>query len=77
MNPKYTQCELVKDGITHSIAWIPSKFAVKNKILRIKTSHDTWAGGWMVTNVYKTVDLEYLNDHYLMYKDFRDVLSDH
>lgn len=46
----YRQCEMRKpleNGYTSHIAWIPEKYAVKEKIIKIKFD-DGWIDGWEV-----------------------------
>ena len=42
------QCRL-SDGICETIAWIPEKFSIKNKIIRIES--DKINGNWKVIDV--------------------------
>tara|TARA_R110002074_G_scaffold32309_4_gene90233 strand:- start:14466 stop:14699 length:234 start_codon:yes stop_codon:yes gene_type:complete len=46
----YTQCAL-KRNKHHHTAWIPSKFAVLNKFIKIKKSDKSWEDGWEVIYV--------------------------
>ena len=50
----YTQCKLEKEN-THTTAYIPSKFAKLNKIVKIKTD-DGWDCGWKVIFVGHTIN---------------------
>ena len=53
---KYTQCCLAKkqtNSVRVQTAWIPEKFAIKGKYLRLKEDD-----GWLVTAVYGTIKLE-------------------
>ena len=54
MTKFYCQCELrkpvSKDSYQTNIAWIPEKFAVMNKFVKIKTENG-WDEGWQVTYV--------------------------
>lgn len=43
----YTQCAL-KRLTQHHMAWIPTKFAVMNKFIKIKKDDKTWEDGWEV-----------------------------
>ena len=43
----YKQCHLQK-GETHHMAWIPEKFAIIGKFIKIKKDDDTWDDGWEV-----------------------------
>jgi hypothetical protein len=47
----YTQCELVKGNVFQH-AWIPTRFAVIGKVLRIKEDGE-WEDDWIVKHVYK------------------------
>ena len=68
---KYQQCLLVK-GKRATVSWIPSKFADKGKILRIKKG-GVWEDGWMVlTNYGKKVDEDMLNFLENQYRDTRE-----
>lgn len=57
----YTQCHLVK-GNKHQTAYIPSKFAVVGKIVKLLKED-----GWLVTDTYTTMSegqvLENSKDH--------------
>ncbi len=46
----YVQCSLIKNN-THQKAWIPKKFAVKDKYIKLKQEDDTWEDGWCVLSV--------------------------
>ena len=50
----HKQCKLrrVNGTITHS--WIPSKFAVKGKYLKLKNDDGEWENGWCVEEVWGT-----------------------
>lgn len=55
MNKKiyYRQCFLQKNN-TYQMSWIPEKFAVKGKIIRLRKEDDTWDDGWVVKEAYST-----------------------
>ncbi len=36
---------------SHHMAWIPEKFAIINKFIKIKNDDDTWTDGWKVVGV--------------------------
>jgi len=46
----YTQCLLEKKSITQ-LSWIPHKFAVIGKVIRLKDDD-----GWIVKETYTTLD---------------------
>ncbi|KKN11219.1 hypothetical protein LCGC14_1028770 [marine sediment metagenome] len=48
----YNQCLLVK-GKRQQVAWIPGKFALMGKILRLKDED-----GWLVSQVYNQLDMD-------------------
>lgn len=50
----YTQCRL-KRFKEERVTWIPSKYAVEGKILKLK-DNDNWTNGWEVIYVGATVD---------------------
>ena len=55
-----TQCRLVKrlDETTtvEQTAYIPTKYAVTNSVIKIKKDDGTWDDGWNVLFVYGTID---------------------
>jgi hypothetical protein len=46
----YVQCALEKNG-SHHMAWIPEKFAVVDKFIKIKQDDDSWQDGWQVKGI--------------------------
>lgn len=50
----YKQCKLQK-GLFHTTSWIPEKFAVKGKYVKLKREGATgikkWDNGWLVVEV--------------------------
>jgi hypothetical protein len=64
----YTQCELVKEGID-SVAWIPTKFAVVGKILRIK-ENGVWTDGWYVSKIFNHRYFKEVEERERDYKKF-------
>jgi hypothetical protein len=44
----YIQCSLKKKD-SHHMAWIPEKFAIVGKFIKIKKDDETWDDGWEVT----------------------------
>lgn len=54
----YRQCQLTRDvgDLTQviSVTWIPVKYAVRGKVLRMKRADKVWEDGWYVTHVYST-----------------------
>jgi hypothetical protein len=55
---------------TMQIAWIPQKFAIKGKFLKLKMSGG-WNNGWIVESVGKPMDGGYVLDHRSDYKKQR------
>ncbi len=50
----YRQCHLEKptsEGTSHQTSWIPEKFAVQDKILKLKDADGNWDNGWIVKTV--------------------------
>jgi len=47
----YIQCTLQKrtpNSRITQIAWIPEKFVIKDKVLKIRDQNDEWDDGWVV-----------------------------
>jgi hypothetical protein len=68
---KYIQCELIK-GNSHQTCWIPEKYAVVGKYVKIK-NNDEWEDGWKVLESYNQTKLEesVLNERNQDYKKTR------
>jgi len=65
----YTQCRLERqkeEGIEVTFSWIPKKYAVKGKILRLKD-----VDGWRVTNTWETMPEEYVRNRANYHKHWR------
>jgi hypothetical protein len=45
---RYKQCSLERNG-EHHMAWIPERFAVVGKYIKIKRDNGSWDDGWKVT----------------------------
>lgn len=45
----YIQCKLQKEN-RYQVSWIPEKFAVLNKILKLK-ENEIWEDGWKVIEI--------------------------
>ena len=58
----YAQCYIV-NIITNEIdiAWIPEKFAIRKKSLKIKIN-DEWQEGWVVEEIYQKIAYDLLQD---------------
>jgi hypothetical protein len=62
----YAQCLLTKaieKGCLKTIAWIPSEFAAKGRILKLKQEDGSWNNGWMVEEVYSMHDESFVLEH--------------
>ena len=66
---RYTQCRM-KRGYAIQTAWIPEKFAVMGKILKIKDEI-----GWLITNVFSTMDEKDVKMQKRIYKIYRKVTN--
>lgn len=51
---KYVQCSLQREN-THLVSWIPKKFAVPSKILKLK-NNNVWEDGWKVISIGTELD---------------------
>lgn len=71
----YRQCKLVK-GNMHQTSWIPEKFAILNKVLKLK-ENGKWVDGWVVEKVSKTKLADsMLPDYHQEIKDHRKATGD-
>ena len=72
---KYCQCKLQKStetGYITDVAWIPTKFAKKNKYLKIKNK-GRWENGWKVISIGTILDEECIFDReYVQHRDITD-----
>lgn len=51
---KYRQCSLSRKhalGETRQVTWLPEKFAVQGKALKLKNEAGEWEDGWLVLGV--------------------------
>jgi len=62
----YTQCKITKEN-KHRIAWIPSRYAILETIIKIRID-GLWKDGWQVAEVYGTSSKEHVEAHE---RDFR------
>lgn len=51
-NDKYCQC-LLEKGLMRQTSWIPERFAVVDKIIKINVNN-VWEDGWKVVKTFKT-----------------------
>lgn len=47
----YRQCYLCKNDNMFQTSWIPEKFAVLNKVLKLRDPDGEWDNGWVVRRV--------------------------
>jgi hypothetical protein len=71
----YTQCTLRKDN-SYQTAFIPTKFATMNKVLKIKDENGNWEDGWVVIGKGSTVDEKHLPDSHAEIKAHRKATGD-
>ena len=75
----YRQCELTRSyvgAIQSYVAWLPTRFAVRGKVVRIKVNGQS--GDWTVTKVYDIVRArEQLDVERGAQRDVADVLEPH
>lgn len=57
----YTQCYLLK-GNKSQVAWIPSKFAIIDKIIKIK-QNGVWDDGWKVITTFGVLPSKHIEKH--------------
>jgi len=63
----YTQCLLVKENkdgeVFKTVCWIPSEFAQRYRVLKLKEDNGEWNDGWMVEHSYTTHNEEFVRFH--------------
>lgn len=76
----HVQCRLVKwtdpdnaynDRRKEYVCWIPEKYAVELKTLRIKQEDGTWEDGWTVMKVYTALPTAVVEERSQDYKNTR------
>lgn len=76
---KYRQCKLIKtveNGQIHLVSYIPEKFAVEGKIVKLKNEFDEWEEGWKVESAGQLVDEDFLPDFHKEIKAHRKNTGD-
>jgi hypothetical protein len=71
----FTQCELHHSSGLVEVSWIPAKYAVVGKELRIREGK-VWRAGWKVIHTYSTKLEHQLLDHerdYLHQREASDI----
>jgi hypothetical protein len=54
----YTQCTLeqrLQSGLVAQTCYIPTKLAILNTVLKIKSENGCWVDGWVVAKIYSTI----------------------
>ena len=62
----YTQCLLTKyvdSGCIKTVSWIPEKFAIRTKELKLKRDDGSWSNEWIVQEVYSSKSEQYVLEH--------------
>ena len=62
----YVQCLLSKfvhGGCLKTVAWIPSKFAERRRILKLKREDGSWSNDWMVEEIYSQHEESFVLEH--------------
>jgi hypothetical protein len=76
---KYRQCKLCKveeHGISIRVSYIPEKYAVIGKTIRLKEDDDTWTDGWRVDSAGEPIDEKHLPDSHAEIKAHRRATGD-
>jgi hypothetical protein len=68
----YKQCTLCR-GSKSTTSWLPEKFAVHHKYLKLKNADGTWENGWRVMSIgSQRWDESYLNERSQDYRHQRE-----
>lgn len=73
----YKQCALKRNDM-HHMAWIPEKFAVVGKFIKIKKDDKTWEDGWEVMSdggdhVMSSKDADFQSQLYKKTRKYSDI----
>jgi hypothetical protein len=71
----YIQCRLERDK-QFEVSWIPERFAVVDKYLKIQNEDGEWVDGWKVVNTYsRKTELEVVaaRDFYRHHREATDI----
>lgn len=71
----HTQCKLRRLG-TEQVTWLPTKFARKGKVVKLKGEDGTWTDGWEVTEVWEVRSSEEVRERerdYLKQREASDI----
>lgn len=72
----YAQCELVR-GNEKQTSWIPSRFAVLGKVLRLRDEGGAWEDGWKILAIHHTKPYAWVKSIGEACRDVGQVLRDH
>jgi hypothetical protein len=62
----YIQCLLTKfinGDCLKIITWIPEKYAIRNKVLKLKNETGIWTNGWVVQETYNRQNEDFIKEH--------------
>ncbi len=57
----YQQCQLLKNhrhGTSIQVSYIPTKFASKGNVIKLKKDNGEWEDGWVVDEIFGTPVVE-------------------
>lgn len=77
---KYRQCVLTKklnSGVKEQVSWIPEKYTVQDKVLKLRDSDGNWENGWVVKHAAgNSVSEDLLPDYHDDIKGHRKATGD-
>lgn len=75
----YNQCTLVKSfngGKITQVTWIPTKFAIAGRTVKLKNDQNVWVDGWLVESVGEKTPENLVPDAYDDIKAHRRATGD-
>ncbi len=72
---KYAQCTLTRKNQIQ-VSFIPEKFAIKGKTLKLKNDQDEWENGWVVDSIGEFRDEDSVPDVHNSIKEHRKRTGD-
>lgn len=73
--PSYRQCRLERktsSGTTHTTQWLPERFAVVGKYLKLKQSDGSFEDGWQVVFAGELTDPDTVYSYQTQHRSIRD-----
>jgi len=68
---KHSQVKMSKGTLTQ-VSWIPADYATKGRLLKLRERGGEWDNGWIVEDVYATLNTDTVMKRSQDYKNTRE-----